>query len=119
MQGLASGAVGLGLGLGDGACVAGGAALGVYSVGVWRQGLLCLAVAFESSGGCRGTSRPRLTRVAAALSQLGKTQKQMSPRRSPSFVSRLETLRVPPDVTAAAARRRSGRLPAAAAGPRV
>ena len=46
VQAVASGAVGLGLGLSDGACLAGGAALAVYSVGLWRLALLCLALAF-------------------------------------------------------------------------
>ena len=45
-QGLASGAVGLGLGLGDGVCVLGGAVLAVYSVGLWRLAALALALAF-------------------------------------------------------------------------
>ena len=45
-QGLASVGVGLGLALSDGACLLAGAALAVYSVGLWRLAALALAIVF-------------------------------------------------------------------------
>ena len=45
-QGLASVGVGLGLALSDGACLLAGAALAVYSVGLWRLAALAVAIVF-------------------------------------------------------------------------